>query len=163
MSINPEDYIIIKGKETMSFHQNAFRIVKQKFRELENKELTVNLSEVTIEDDNVLYEIKNKEGYKYHADFIIKISINWHYHVEYLRSGVLRHMNTEEIKFVHLQKETSNVMNQVLLSKTKKVYESSEECIVEIGKDHIGQSFERCLADPDRNKTNPESPLLCII
>lgn len=163
MAINPDDYIILKGDERISFHQNVFRIVTSILRQLGPKGIDMDLSKLNIKDSNVLYELKQKEGYRYNANFEIEISLKWDFFFEYLSAGVLHHLNSEEIKFVNLQGHPGEVLSKVLLSPTKGNYEDRVECIEQVVNKNIGHTFMLCMPDPDRQKTHPQEPIFSFI
>jgi hypothetical protein len=162
MALNQDEYVILKGDEKISLIQNVFRHVKNKIREIPNKNITFDLDKITIRDANALYELTTKEFYKFNADFDVETNINWDYHCVNLKAGILRHVNTGDIKFVHLEGDDFESMNKVLLSPEKKVFDSKDECIHEMTK-YPGHVFNMCLMDPDRSKTNPQNPILSLL
>ena len=163
MGINIDDYTILKGQERISLQQNAFRILKFKLILMGPKDIMTDLSKFSIEDNNVLYELKQKEGYHYTADFELTISIFWDYFIEYLPAGILRHINKEKIIFVNLVGHPFEVLQKVLLSSTKLNYESKEEVIEHVINKSIGFVSLLCMPDPDRDKTNPENPIFSFV
>lgn len=163
MSINNDEYIILKGDERISFVQSIFRIVRSKLREIENKEISSDLSKIKVRDANVLYELKSKAHHKYNADFDVEVSICWDYYSLDLPCGILHHVNTNEIKFVHLDGDSLQTLKKVLLSPNNKIFENKEECIEEVIKKSDGYIFNMCLIDPDRSKINPEEPIVSLI
>lgn len=163
VAIDPNDFIILKGDERISFYQNVFRIVKANLMRISNKSIYTDLSTLHIKDSNVLYELKQKEGYRYNANFEIELSLNWDYFYENLETGILRHLNSGEIKYINLQGNSEEVANKVLLSPTKRNYEKREECIKEVVEKNINHNFQLCMADPDRNLTHPHNPILSFV
>jgi hypothetical protein len=163
MAINPNDYVILKGDERISFQQNVFRLIRLKLRKIEDKSIYNNYSEFELTDNNVLYELKQKSGYKYNADFEIKVSMKWIYFFEFLPSGILHHLNTNEDKFVNLQNNDETHLQNVLMSPTKQDFEDREECIKEVVEINFGYTFNMCLVDPDRNKTHPQEPIFSLV
>jgi len=162
MALNQDEYIILKGDEKISLIQNVFRLVRQKIRETPNKNITTEVDKVTIRDANALYELTSKEFHKFNADFDIEVNINWNYHCLALQGGMLRHVNTGDLKFVHLEGNDNESMNKVLLSIDKKIFETKEECNLEIAK-YKGHVYNMCLIDPDRSRTDPSNPLLSLV
>lgn len=163
MAINPDDYIIIKGDERISFQQNIFRLIKSKLRKIRDKSIYTNYSEFELIDNNVLYELKQKPGYKFNADFEIKVSMKWIYFYEFLSSGILHHLNSNEDKFVNLQKSDETHLQNVLMSPTKQDFEDRGQCIEEVVEKNTAYTFNMCLVDPDRNKTHPQEPLFSLV
>lgn len=163
MSVNPDDYTIIKGDERISFHQNVFRIVRGMLRQMGPKTIGQDISQLSIKDSNVLYELKGKEGYLYNADFEVTVSIKWDYFYENLSAGILVHLNSGQEIFVNLQGHPGEVLKKVLLSQTKVNYESREELIENVVKESNGHVLVLCMPDPDRNKTNPSEPIFSFV
>ena len=163
MAIELDNYIILKGDERISFHQNVFRIVTSTLQQIRNKSIYSDLSKLTIQDKNVLYELRQKEGYRYNANFEIEVSIIWDYFFENLSAGILYHLNSGKMKFVNLQGNPEEVLSKVLLSTTKGNYEQREECIKEVVEKNIGYTFQLCMQDPDRNKTHPKEPIFSFV
>lgn len=164
LAINAEDYIIIKGEQKLSFQQNFFRLIVNQLRMLPYKTIYTDCSTVAVKDTNVLYSLKNgKEGHKYSADFEVVATINWHYHVENLPTGVLHHINSQETKLVSMEESSLQLLEKVLLSPTKEVYETKDECVSEISKSNEGFLFSMQMVDPDKNKTDPERPLFISV
>ena len=122
------------------------------------KSIDTNLSNFDVKDENVLYELRFKEGYRYNANFEVNVSLNWHYHVEYLNAGVLRHINSSEIKVIRLAGNDGEIASKVLLSKSKTVYETKEEVFNNVIAKNVAVSFQFALVDPDRQKTHPDEP-----
>jgi hypothetical protein len=160
MSINPDDYTIIKGPHEISFQQNFYRIVVSYLRDIPAKSIFMNLSKIRVEDKNVLYELKHKKGFRYNADFQVDIALMWDYWVEYLPTGILFHINSGETKVVNLQEDDRETLNRVLLSPSKINFEKREDCITEIAGKNIGHLFQLCMVDPDGLKNDPHCPLL---
>jgi len=160
MALNPDDYIIVKGSQEISFQQNFFRIVVSQLRQISNKSLYSDLSSLTVEDKNVLYELKDKKRVRYNADFEINLSIKWDYFFENLPTGILFHINSGETKFVCLQENSFAILNKVLLSSSKINYEQREECIKQVVEKSTEHLLHLCMVDPDRLKTHPEHPIL---
>lgn len=157
---NPDDFIILKGDERISFQQNVFRIVVSTLRQMRNKDIFTDLSKLSIQDKNVLYELKQKEGYRYIANFEVEVSLIWDYIFENLPTGILHHINSGETKFVILEGNPTELINKVLLSPTKGNYKERDECIKNVVKVNIGHTFNLCMVDPDRHKTHPTHPIL---
>ncbi len=160
MSLTPDDYTILKGSHEISFQQNFFRLAVTQLRQISNKSLYSDLSNMTIEDKNVLYELKDKKRVRYNADFEINLSIKWDYFFENLPTGILFHVNSGETKFVCLQKNSFDILNKVLLSPSKINYEQREECLKQVVEKSTGHLLHLCMVDPDRLKTHPEHPIL---
>ncbi|MCB9174541.1 MAG: restriction endonuclease [Flavobacteriales bacterium] len=163
MAINVEDYVILKGEEQISFQQNMKRHVAANLKSTPGITLDTDLSKTQVTDSNVLYELKQKEGYKYNGDFKVDIELTWDYFYEFLPTGVLRHLNTDEIRYVNLQGSLGDVLTKVLMSPTKGNYESKEELIENVVKNNSTHRYHLCLTDPDRNKTNPTEPIFELI
>lgn len=163
MAVDVNDYIILKGEERISFQQNIKRLVARQLKAIRNKTVDTDLSKITVKDTNVLYELKQKEGYKYNGDFEVEVSLVWDYFFEMLPTGVLHHVNSGEIKFVNLQANTFEALNKVLLSPTKGNYESKDALIENVIKKNPGHTFHFCLVDPDRNKTHPKEPIFELV
>lgn len=163
MAINLDDYIFLKGNERISFHQNVFRIVSNLLRKMEPKSIFDDLSEFNIQDNNALYELKQKEGYRYNANFEIEVSLKWDYFFEYLPTGILHHLNSGEVNFVNLQGHPRELLQKVLMSPTKGNYESREECIEKVVEPNIGHILQLCMPDPDRHKTHPSEPIFSFV
>ena len=162
MALNTDDYIILKGEERISLRQSIFRIIKSQLRQI-HKDIFTDLTSLKIKDNNVLYELKYKEGYRYNADFEVEVSLKWDYFFENLPAGILRHINTGEIKFVNLQGKPNEVLGKVLMSPTKGNYETREECIKEVVEKNFGHTLLLCMPDPDRHKTHPEEPIFTFV
>jgi hypothetical protein len=162
MALNQDEYTILKGDEKISLIQNVFRLVTEKLKEMESRDINIDLTKIKVRDANALYELKSKEFHKFNADFDIEVNINWDYHCLNLPSGILHHLNSGDIKFVHMEGDVHQSMNKILLSPNKKIYESKTDCLEEISK-YKGYIFNMCLIDPDRNKTNPNEPKLTLI
>lgn len=163
MALNLDDYTILKGRERISFRQNAFRILKHKLILMGIKDISTDLSKFSIEDHNVLYELKQKEGYHYTADFELTISIFWDYYIEYLPAGILRHINQGQLIFVNLIGHPFNVLQKVLLSPTKINYESKEEVVDNIINKSEGYVSVFCMPDPDKDITDPQNPIFSFV
>lgn len=163
MAINPDDYIFLKGDERISFHQNVFRIVSNLLRQRGHKSIFDNLSKINIQDSNALYELKQKEGYRYNANFEIEVSLKWDYFFEYLPTGILHHLNSGETNFVNLQGHAGELLHKILMSPTKGNYESREECIEKVVNQSEGHTFQLCMPDPDRHKTHPAEPIFSFV
>ncbi|MDF2437716.1 MAG: hypothetical protein K0Q95_2092 [Bacteroidota bacterium] len=163
MAINVEDYIILRGSERMSFYQMIYRMLTTYLKKINNKTINTDLSTFRLAEKNILYELKFKEGYRYHADFEIEVDLNWDFFFEYLPTGVLKHLNTGEIKYVNLQGSPLEILQKVLLSPTKGNYEKKEDCIKEVVDKNIGHTFQLCMPDPDREKTHPQSPIFTLL
>lgn len=163
MALNIDDYTILKGQERISFRQNAFRILKHRLMLMGPKDISTDLSKVSIEDSNALYELRQKEGYHYTADFELTISIFWDYFIEYLPAGILRHVNKEQLIFVNLIGHPFNVLQKVLLSPTKLNYERKEEVIENVIKKSKGFVCVFCMPDPDREIADPENPIFSFV
>lgn len=160
MSIDLNEYVIIKGTEEISFQQNVCRLVVNQLRRIANKNIYTDLSKIKVEDKNVLYELKYKKGYRYHASFEVEVNITWDYFYQFLPTGVLRHLNSNEIKLVNIQGDPFVILNKILLSETKGNYENKEDLIKNIIQINDGAIFSFCIVDPDRNKTDPQNALL---
>lgn len=163
MSVDNNAYIILKGSERISFSQNVKRLVARNLQSIRDKDIDTDLSRVKIQDSNVLYELNHKEGYKYNADFDIDVSLKWDYFFEFLPTGVLRHVNSGELKFVNLHGNIMETFNKVLLSPTKGNYENKEDLIKNVIKANPSYTFEMCLVDPDRHKTHPHEPIFELV
>lgn len=163
MAINPDDYIFLKGDERISFHQNVFRIVTSTLRQMGPKPIFADLSKLNIQDNNALYELKQKEGYRYNANFEIEVSLKWDYFFENFPAGILNHINTGEVNFVNLQGHSGEVLHKVLMSPTKGNYEDREECIEKVVNSNFGHMFQLCMPDPDRHKTHPQEPIYTFV
>ncbi|MGF2413360.1 MAG: hypothetical protein ACQUYJ_13600, partial [Ferruginibacter sp.] len=120
------------------------------------KTIMSDLSAIDIEEHNVLYELKNKSGYKYVAKLIqTKTNIEWDYFIENLPTGVLYHVNSGESVIVDLQGNETERFAKVLASPTKLNYESREDCLKYlIDKPYHHINF--VMMNPDRTDTNNE-------
>ncbi len=163
MSMNSDDYRIIKGEEKISCNQNIYRLLKPIVSKILDKTISTNLSRFTFKDSNVLYELKDKEHFHYTADFEIDQLLKWEYLVEYLPAGILYHVNTEQTKFVNLQGKLNDVILKVVSSPTRTYYDSREDLVHNILNKTDGHVLLLCLADPDELKVNPQKPLLFIV
>ncbi len=163
MAINTDDYIILKGEERLSFHQFIFRNVVVKLKSMGIKTIYNDLSKLVIKEANVLYELRQKEGYRYNANFEVEVTLKWDYFFENLSAGVLRHINTGHLKFVNLQGNLFEILSKVLFSPTKGNYEIREECIKNVVEINAGHTFLLCMPDPDVHKTNPHEPVFTLI
>lgn len=163
MAINVEDYIILKGAERISLQQSMKRHLASNLKSTPRITINTDLSKNQVVDCNVLYELKQKEGYKYNGDFKVEIELKWDYFYEYLPTGILRHLNTDEIRYVNLQGSLGDILKKVLMSPTKGNYESKEELIENVVKNSLAYRYHLCLTDPDRNRTNPTEPIFEII
>ncbi len=163
MALNPNDYIILKGDQKISFQQNIFRHIILKLKQISNKNIYLDLSKIKIEDKNVLYELKQKEGFRYHASFEVEVELKWYYYIEDLPMGILHHLNTGEIKFVNLQGSSEDILKKVLLSPTKDSYEEKEKCIERVLEKNTFNSIYMCVADPDRENSHPNEPFFFFI
>ncbi len=163
MSLNYDQYTILKGDERISFYQNIFRLVRDKLKTLKEIEFNHDISNFKLRDANVLYELSYKPNHKFNADIDIDVDMKWDYHCLDLPSGVLKHLNTDELKFIHLGGDAHQTLNKVLLSKEKKVFENKADCIKEMFKENKEHIFKVCLLDPDRMRIDPHSPLISLI
>jgi len=163
MSLNNDDYIILKGDERISFNHNIFRLLKDKFSYLKNREIFTDLSKIKVRDANVLYELKTKEGFKYNADFDMEVNINWDYYCLNLPSGILNHLNSNEKHFVHLEGDALETMNKIISSPEKRVYQDKDKCIDEFLNDSEGHIFNMCLLEPESLKESPQNPIVALI
>ena len=77
MSLDQNQYVILKGDERISFNENLFRLVKNELAKITSKEITDDFSKLKIRDANVLYELKFKEYHKFNADFDIFTVYYW--------------------------------------------------------------------------------------
>lgn len=163
MSINPYDYVIIKGSHKISLEQNFYRIIVTHLSGIPNKAIDTVPTQITLEDENVLYELKDKIGYRYNATFKVKIEIQWDFFLENLPIGILKHVNTNEIQFVNMQGSGLDVFNKVMFSDTKINYENKVELIKFIKAQKNGHTLNLCFVDPDRNKSDPQKLLVSSI
>jgi len=163
MSVDVDQYIILKGKDRISFQQFVFRNICIKLQQIDNKSLMHDFARIKIEEDNVLYELKQKEGYKYNANFSVDVSMIWDYFVEYLPTGVLHHVNSGDQVYINLQGEAKDILNKVLLSPTKINYETKEDCSKEFIEKKNTHLILYVMTDPDRHKTNPSNPIFKIL
>jgi hypothetical protein len=163
MSVNPNDYIIIKGSNEISFQQNIFRKIVNGFKAKQVNNIHADLSKVLVEDKNVLYEFKDKVGFRYNSNFKIDLSLVWDYFYENLPTGVLHHINSGQTIFVNLQGTQFDILKKVMYSPTKGNYEDRIACIENVVNKNIGHTFLLCLTDPDRHITHPEEPIFSII
>lgn len=161
MALDHKQFVILKGDEKLSFNENLFRIIKSKLSAIPNKQLLDDFSKIKIRDANVLYELTFKEYHKYNADFEMEVDIQWDYHCLKVPSGVLKHLNTNEIHFVHLAGDQMETLGEILLSTKKSVFENKNQCIKDfIGKDER-HTFNMALMNPDKSK--PGAPMLSLI
>jgi len=162
---NIEDYTIIIGHESISFQQFVKRLVVPYLRTYNKVDsiLELDIPRISLTRHNVLYELKQKKGFRYNANFDIVVSLKWDYFYENLPTGILRHINTEEIKLVNLQGSVNDITRAVLLSEKKINIENKEELVQNVFEKNIACSFHLCIADPDRNITDPENPKFDII
>lgn len=163
MSLNPDDYIILKGNETLSFQRYAMRLVRDKLRAMKDKDIYTDLSKISVLDKNVLYELKDKPGFRYCVDIDLTITLHWEYYSEDLPAGILHHLNSAEVKFVVMESNPNKVVDSILLSETKINYQSKADCIEKVIKNNKGCSYRLCLLDPDQQKIDPTRPLLIPI
>jgi hypothetical protein len=153
-AINLDDYIILKGNEQISLQQNIKRQIASILRSTPDITYETDLSKTVVNDFNVLYELKGKEGFRYNGNFKADVSLNWVYIYEFLSTGVLRHLNTDEIRYVNLQGTLDDLYNKVLTSPTKRYYESKDELIKNVILGNPAHAFHLCFADTDRLNSN---------
>ncbi|MFN8206591.1 MAG: restriction endonuclease [Bacteroidales bacterium] len=162
---NFDDYIIIKGDERLTFNQYVKNNVVQKLKRYDkvNSIIDLDIPQLTFEESNVSYELKQKKDFLFNGNFYITTNIKWDYFVENLEAGILRHLNTDEIKLINLQGSILETARKVLLSPTKINYEKKEDLMNDIINKHEFYKFFLCVTDPDRNKINPINPKFDII
>lgn len=160
ITTDPEEFIIIKGSEKISFNQNICRLLVYELRRINEKSIFTDLSNFKIIDENVLYELKFKEGFRYYINFEVDVTIDWDYFVEDLPTGILRHLNSDEVRLVNMNGNDLDILQKILHSPTKVNYESKEKCIDEIVNKNERHLLQLCIVDPDRHKTNPENLIL---
>lgn len=159
MAINPSDYVILKGASRISFRELIARNLVPRLRSI-SKRLDSELSNFVVDEENVLYELKQKEGFRYNANFEVNVELNWHYHVEYLDTGILKHINSSELKIIELAGNSGEIASKVLLSQTKTVYDTKDEVRENIIEKNIATLFQFGLVDPDRQQTHPDEPII---
>ena len=157
------NYIILKGREKLSFEQNVFRLAVIRLKQSTQPDLFSLAEKLEIKDGNVLYELRTTPGKRYNAHFDVDLSLRWDYFIEYFPMGLLTHLNSGEKKLVNLQGAVEEILNKVLLSNTKLNYESKEECIKEIVEKNPAFSFFACMTDPDQQKVDPRVGKLVLI
>src|SRR5687768_13158383 len=109
---HPDNYVLLKGAEKISFSQNLYRIILDRLRRIPNKDIYSDLSKMNVEDHNVMYEIKQKEGYRYNANFEVEVCLKWDYFYQFLPEGVLKHVNSGKMKLVNLQGNPEQVLRK---------------------------------------------------
>lgn len=162
MTVNIEDYIIYKNNDEISFEQNLYRAIIDLFKNVDKNIIDVPIK-LKVTEKNILYGLKFKPGFKYNADFEIEVKIFWDYFYEFMPTGVLRHLNTGEIKLVTLEGADSDIAGKVLLSETKINYETKEEIIENVFAKYDYCKIAWCLTDPDRQKTHPHYPTFTVL
>tara|TARA_R110000850_G_scaffold85388_3_gene183569 strand:+ start:330 stop:1271 length:942 start_codon:yes stop_codon:yes gene_type:complete len=160
IGIQMDDYLIIKGNEEISFLQNVKRLVVERLQSINRIGLETDISKLRITDSNVLYELKQKEGYRYYANFDVDVNLQWDYFLECLSTGVLKHLNTKEIHYVNLQGSVEDIVTKVLQSKSKRNFETKEYLNQALIKYDLPYRFHLCLADPDRFNTHPSLEII---
>jgi hypothetical protein len=163
MAVDTNEYVILKGEERISFQQMICRNVVTQLRGKTRKTITDDLSKFTVRESNVLYELKQKPGYLYNGNFEIEVNLVWDYFTENLNAGLLRHVNTNETKFVDLQGIPFNIITNVLMSSTKINYESKQDCIDYIKESNQPCFFQLVFTDPDQNKLDPQNGLMILL
>ena len=163
MSVDLEDYTIIKGEERISLQQNIFRILKMRLILMGHKDFKTDLSAFLVKDSNVLYELNNSNGGHYTADFEVNVSLFWDYFIENFPAGMLRHVNKNKIIFVNLQGNPFKVLKKVLLSPTKINYENKDELLQNVILKNTGHVALWCMPDPDKQKIDPGNPVFSFI
>jgi hypothetical protein len=159
MAIDPNEYVILKGGQNISFSQLVARSVVNQLRLMFGKTINTDLAKINVKEYNILYELKQKPGYRYNGNFEVEVNLQWNYFLENLDAGVLRHLNTNEVRIVDFQKDPSKAISNVLLSPTKSDFEQKEDCI-----NHLAKKFPSVMimvfSDPDQLKQDPHRPLL---
>lgn len=163
MHINPDSYIIIKGQERISFYQFVYRMVLSTLRKVPELNIFIEVGKLKLKDNNVLYELKNKEGYRYNGNFEIEVNLKWDFFVKDLPGAILFHINSEEDCLVNLQGDDFEILNKVLLSESKRNYETRSECIAKEIHESIPYTLLVCMADPDQHREDPHNPLFSFI
>lgn len=163
MAIDKDNYLILKGREKLSFEQNIFRQAVLRVQKLGEPDIFSLIEKIDIKDGNVLYELKSQPGKRYNAHFDVDLNLKWDYFFEYLPMGLLLHINSGERKSVNLQGGWDDILKKVLMSPTKGNYETKEECIKQVIEKNAAYSFLACMSDPDRLKVDPTAPKFILI
>ncbi len=163
MAIDVDDYIILKGDERISFQQMVMRHVVSNLKRIPEITPQTDISKVELVDKNVLYELKQKERFRYNADFVVEVALTWTYHSKNLPTGVILHLNSGETKFVNLQGNIDEVVRTVLMSSSKETFENKEHLIENVIHHSLAHKFHLCFTDPDRNMTHPSEPRFSLI
>lgn len=163
MHTDPDSYIILKGHERISFYQFVHRMALSTLRRVPKLNIFIEVGKLKLKDSNVLYELKNKEGYRYNGTFEVEVKLKWDFFVEDLPGAVLFHVNTQEDSLVNLQGDDSEIMNKVLLSESKRNYETRSECIVKEIRESISHTLLACMPDPDQHRADPQNQIFSFI
>lgn len=163
MSLQIDNYIILKGQERISFQQMIYRSVISSLRNLPNLDIHIEIAKLTVNESNVLYELKSVPGERHNGHFKVEVKLKWDFFVEDVDDSVLLHVNTDESLHVKLDSDKFAVLKKVLLSDTKRNYESRSACIISEADNVIANVFAIVMTDPDQNKTDPHNPLFELL
>ncbi|SDD66973.1 restriction endonuclease [Pedobacter soli] len=162
MAIDTGQYIIYKGSERISFLQMIYRNIISSLKQLPEMNVRIEVGKINVNESSVLYELKSQPNLRYNGHFNVEVDLNWDFFVEDIEDAVLFHVNEEKI--LHLQLlENHSIMEKVLLSGTKRNYESRSSCIINEVENAVATGFLIALSDPDQNLIDPHRPLFTII
>ncbi|MCX2584274.1 restriction endonuclease [Pedobacter sp. MR22-3] len=162
MAVNIGQYIIYKGNERISFLQMIYRNVVSSLKQLPEMNIRIEIGKLTINESSVLYELKSQPNFRHNGHFNVEVDLNWDFFVEDIEDVILFHVNEEKILHLKLL-ENRSILEKVLLSDTKRNYESRSECIIKEVKKVVAPGFLIALSDPDQNLVDPHRPLFTII
>jgi len=162
-ALDIDDYTILKGDEKLTFIHNVFRLLLDKFKRFPNKDFNTDVDNLEIRDANVLHELRQKPHHKFNADFDIKVKIDWQYHCLKIPFGVLKHVNSGDIKIFSLKEDESENIREVLLSPEKLIFDTKKECVENFIKEYPHYKYALCLLEPDSNKSSPDRPEMAVL
>jgi len=159
MSVDPNEYVILKGGEQISFRQLVARNIVNQLRLMFDKTINTDLAKMNAKEFNVLYELKQKPGCRYNGNFEVEVNLRWDYFLENLNAGVLRHLNSDEVRIVDFQKTPLTAISNVLFSPSKIDFENKQDCINHLANNNPSKLI-MVFNDPDQLERNPHRPLL---
>lgn len=163
LNVNIDEYVIIKGAERISFHQFVYRQTVNTLRSAPELNLRIEVGTLKLKESNVLYELKSKPGYRYNGHFSIEVKLNWDFFAEDLDGAILHHVNTSSDLQLNLQGTDLEILNNVLLSPTKRNYDNRGECIIKEATNSDEHFLLVCIVDPDQHRLDPHHPIFSII
>jgi hypothetical protein len=132
-------------------------------KQLPEMNVRIEVGKILVNESNVLYELKSQPAIRHNGHFNVEVNLNWDFFVEDLQDAILFHVNSENILHLQLEEHQFSILKKVLLSETRRNYESRSDCIVNEVDNGVANGFLIVMADPDQNKVDPHSPLFAII